>query len=544
MNRDIWSRPVRPAQAVETLRRPGLIGEQGCRLVVLVLLLLFWTVSLDYLSVFPPVGQDEPWIAAAAYKLATESVFGSDLFAGYYGMELHHYQHLPAFHLLQAGLFRLAGVGVFQMRLLSVVFGLLLLTLTFAVRRQVDSAPVGLSAVALLLGLRLVNWGDNSGVPLLDIARINRYDIAVPVYGLAAFWAFNRRRFFASGLLVGVSGLNHMYGLFWLPAFGLLLALREGWVVPRRRAGYLLLAGTILPWLPWLVYVATGWHDFLGQQRFVASRFEVFDLRFYLDNLLHEIDRYRMLDLLDEQGRLQFRRPGLWTALLVLPPAIFGLLLSERRTPPFALAVVLVVQSLLFGLLLAQKHFNYMIALWPLAVLVLARAIASMWGRLQWPMARLFVVAAFVLILFEGGLNVARRHWVAARTSAYDAFIAQIAATIPDGAMILGLPHYWLGLRDYPYRTWLLPLLRSDPAFHHDPLTLTQALDTINPEVVLLDGHMRDCFVADGTPVAARHCDYAQFRHYMREHQARLSGGVDDPDYGRVEVYRLQHVRY
>ena len=79
-------------------------------------MLAYLAVTLPWLSVFPPVGEDEPWIAAAPYKLATQGVFGSDLFAGYYGMERHHYANMPLYPLAQAAIFKAFGVGVVQMR--------------------------------------------------------------------------------------------------------------------------------------------------------------------------------------------------------------------------------------------------------------------------------------------------------------------------------------------------------------------------------------------------------------------------------------------
>ena len=66
-------------------------------MVLLAGAILYLAVSLDRLSVFPAVGEDEPWIAAAPYKLASEGVYGSDLFAGYYGVDRHNYQHMPLY---------------------------------------------------------------------------------------------------------------------------------------------------------------------------------------------------------------------------------------------------------------------------------------------------------------------------------------------------------------------------------------------------------------------------------------------------------------
>ena len=84
--------------------------------------------------------------------------------------------------------------------------------------------------MTLLLLLRFAGGADVTGVPLMDIGRIARYDIGVPVFGLAALWLFNHaeRRahrpraplwYAASGAAVGIAGLIHMYGLFWLPVF-------------------------------------------------------------------------------------------------------------------------------------------------------------------------------------------------------------------------------------------------------------------------------------------------------------------------------------
>ena len=141
--------------------------------------LAYLAVTMPRLGVFPPVGEDEPWIAAAPYKLATQGVLGSDLFAGYYGMERHHYAHMPIYPLAQAAVFKAFGAGVVQMRALPVACGLLLLVVVFIVGRQAGGDRVGALSVALMLTLRMTAGGAGTGILLLDRARINRYDIAV-----------------------------------------------------------------------------------------------------------------------------------------------------------------------------------------------------------------------------------------------------------------------------------------------------------------------------------------------------------------------------
>ncbi len=68
------------------------VSVMTTRSLAVLIAAVYLLVSVDHLAVFLPVGEDEPWIAAAPYKLAAESVYGSDLFAGYYGSEEHLYQ--------------------------------------------------------------------------------------------------------------------------------------------------------------------------------------------------------------------------------------------------------------------------------------------------------------------------------------------------------------------------------------------------------------------------------------------------------------------
>src|SRR5262249_27599393 len=82
-------------------------------------------------------------------------------------------------------------------------------------------------AVGLLV---LVRWTaltyiQLTGIPLVDFARIARYDPLVPVLGLAAFHVYLSARsrqslplYAAAGFLATATGLAHVYGLFWPPA--------------------------------------------------------------------------------------------------------------------------------------------------------------------------------------------------------------------------------------------------------------------------------------------------------------------------------------
>ena len=266
------------------------------------LLLAEWGLGLYGLAVVPRAYEDEAWIASTSWKLATQGVFGTDMQGNAYGSATHYFGFMPLYPLLQAGMFRLAGLGLWQARFTSVLLGLVLCALTFALGRRLFGPQVALLAVA---GLLLVRTAAQTayrptGILLVDLARLGRYDIAVPVLGLAACLALGRAerrgRSWAAlaGALGGLAGLAHVYGWFWLPA----LAAAVVHVGGRRGAGRwaaaavgALLLGAGLVLLPYLLYVLLNGRDWLGQVSIYRDRLALLDLAWYARNLLTEPQR-------------------------------------------------------------------------------------------------------------------------------------------------------------------------------------------------------------------------------------------------------------
>jgi 4-amino-4-deoxy-L-arabinose transferase-like glycosyltransferase len=518
--------------------------------VLLVSGVAFLALSLDHLSVFPAVGEDEPWIAAAPYKLATQGVYGSDLFAGYYGVDRHNYQHMPLYPLLQAGVFKAIGVGVFQMRILAVLFGLALMLVVFVIGSRIGDPRVGALAVVLMIGLRIYPGGDSTGILLLDRARVNRYDIAVPVFALLAFLAFVRAQrthrlpwFFATGLLTGLASLSHLFGAFWLPLF-LAFALRERiHDVPRVRPAMLVLYGFALPWLPWLVYIASGWQDFLGQFRFVSERFDILSPSFYRSNVLHGPGPISVDWFVDVVRSLPLARPGAWTVIVGVPAAAIVLALVARRDTDQhrsarLLAICALAQCVMFIALLRVKTINYMIGLWPFAPLLLAWLGVWLWDGRKY-ILRAGLLVLFALVLAEGGLRIVHASAAERRAAPYDLYMSQIRRCIPDGSRVLGLQHYWLGLRQYDYRSWLVPATYAYPPYYHDPMPLDVALDKVDPGIILIDPIMRRYFEAAALPDNPSHHRQQAFDAFMVRRQAQLVCTIQNSTYGTMNVYRL-----
>jgi 4-amino-4-deoxy-L-arabinose transferase-like glycosyltransferase len=516
-------------------------------IMLLGFLFVYWKYSLHLLDVFPPVHQDEQLIAAVAYKFATQGVLGSDLFAGYYAMERRLYDSMPVYALLEACVFKVAGFGPFQMRCLSVFFGSVVLILTFMVGWRLNGLPVGIVAAGLMITLRLARGVDLTGIPLLDSCRVNRYDMGVPAFGLLAFLCFLEKErlgkwgHFVAGIVIGLATMTHVYGAFWLPALLLVMAWNTTWGAALRRNIFLLVVGFVLACLPWLVYISLDWRDYLGQNLMVTDRVQLLSPNFYLHNLVHEIDRYRALNPTDSRRRLDLTRIGTAASAIGLAFALWrAWRYRARNWRAFSVALALIYQAFMFALLIRPKLFAYTIALWPLAVLLLAWVVVSLWRERTALSSRILLFTVSVAIVVEGGVRISHATQVARTTSPYKTLAVELSRHIPPHAVVLGLHHYWMGLHHLKFRSWLLPLLLSNPVHYKlERLNLYDALDRIHPDIVLIDVHMRKQFELISAGEQPYSTWLRDFRRYMTDRHAQLSATVNDPTYGSIEVFRL-----
>ncbi len=520
---------------------------RGPRLLLLMAIAVYLGVSSWRLDVFPPVGEDEPWIAAAPYKLATEGTYGSDLFAGYYGVERRNYQQMPLFPLLEAAVFKIAGVGVVQMRTLSILFGFVLLVVVFLAGSMIADERVGAVAAILMVTERITGGVNQIGILLLDRARINRYDIAVPVFGLLAWLVFERaerRRsiggYVAAGALVGCASLSHLYGAFWMLALGIVMAARRGRRGLFSSEAAAMAAGAAVTWLPWVLFIASAWADYLGQMRFISPRLQLFDWRFYVTNVATSAGPLALgwawLVLRD----LPFGRIGTWLMVLGVPAALVYVGVARRRVSGGAvsLALILIVQLVLFLVLIQVKTISYMIALWPLAALVIAFLGTRLWdGGGSW--TRLVGAAVALGVVIEGASRLAVTARAAETMTPYDFYARQVQSCIPPGSLVLGLQHYWLGLRAFPYRTWLMPINMAHPVYDDRPLPFEEAIERVDPDVILIDRYMADLFQSTKDPSDRFHHLSTGFERYQARHSLELLCTIRDRTYGPMDVYKV-----
>jgi 4-amino-4-deoxy-L-arabinose transferase-like glycosyltransferase len=429
---------------------------------------------------------------------------------------------------LLAATFRLLGVGLLQARLETVALGLLVLILTHALARRLFSARVGLVAVAFLLVVRLVGTTRYliTGIPFVDLARICRYDMAVPVFGLAALllYVVAPRRPGAqvlAGLAAGLAGLSHLYGAFWIVAL-LVLALFDRRGV--RAVGAMLL-GVAIAWLPYLAYVLAHPVDWLGQMRGYAPRFDLLHVDWYRQNLLREPQRYG--PGLGPTGWGYLARPGFWATLLLLPASAFALLRRGIVADDGAARIVVIPALVLFvafSLLLQSKVVNYVLTLLPLAAIALAWGVNRLFAGGRWRAVLSFALAAVIL---EGGTRLALLQEVARATTPYEEFVRRVRQHVPDGMRILGLHKYWLGFHDRDYRAWVVLLWMRDPDLSPRPMSVENNLDRLQPGVLLVDSDMQASLAGDREG----------FFGWLSEHGFTVVATIADPTYGRVQIY-------
>lgn len=523
------------------------------KLAAFLLLLFFWAISLHHLTIVPRGSWDEPWIASTGWKLAAQGVFGSDLFAGLNGMDQRYYDFLPLFPLLLAGTFRVAGVGLFQDRFVVVALGLLTLALTYRLAQRLFRDPrIAFLAVLLLatVGITAQSTYQVSGIFFLDVTRFARYDPLAAMLGLGSLHAYlsgqatrKARWYLAAGILAGLTGLAHFYGLFWVPVFVVLTLWDHGLRRPRQSVMRVALigVGVGIALLPYVLYVLGDVSSWRAQTAvYYRTRIGGVDLHWYLENLLREPERYAPGFELDASLLL---RIGFWSTLLGLPLSLAALAWRAWRRADHSsrvLFVAAVTIPVLFALLVQLKRPNYALTLYPLGAIVAAWGALTFWQwlgrthRRRW--GRVVLAALLIAVLAEGATRIGALELAARTTTPYYQFVAQLRRSLPNRARILAWHNFWFGLEDFDYRSFWVPFAWLESNNQPRPLRLDEGLDRIAPDVVLVDDAMRRYLVVNASPANP---NPRLFYDWMKRHDAHLIGRIEDRTYGLVEVYRV-----
>ena len=535
--------------ALEKINRVIMFAQKHsprlARAVFILLLLMYWALSLEDLTVLPLVYEDEPWQASTGWKLAAQGIFGSDLFEGYHRMEQRYYGFLPLHPFALALTFRAAGVGLFQARFESVACGLVILALTWSLAQRVyRDARIGLLAIFVLLFVRgfMVSALHPTGILFLDAVRVSRYDVLPPLFGLLALHCYlNAARknlqhwYFIAGLCAALAGFAHLYGAF----FFIVLLVLMMWNRPPRllRALGVTGLGFFSPWLFYAAYVMQDMSAWRAQTRGYGERFELWNLRWYLENMRTEVSRYSVGYL--HRGEL-FPRPGFWILISSLSASVYALLeraalQADRRAR--VVVTPLVLLPVLLALLVHVKFTNYLFVVAPFAAIAVGWIFVRIWeflgaSTLRVP-ARALLVGLLMLVFVESAFQMIRRDQVAQTTTPYPALISRLEQFVPEGSRVAGLHTYALGWEQREYRALIVPFLLANATLEESPQTLTKGLNAQKADYILLDARLRQFLQT--TDASTR----AEFERWMRSKHANKIAQVNDSSYGLFEIYQL-----
>ncbi len=511
-------------------------GNVNKRVLLLGCLLYYCVATLPFIGRYKTWDSAEMMIAAPAYQFATTGKYASEMYQGFFNSEQHNYDHMPLYALPLAAGWRLFGANSLLLpRLLSFSYGLIGLALLYRLGSQLYDASIGLIAAAVLAGLKLGAVSGTSGIPQVDIGRITRFDILIPVWTLSACLVFLHARkterwhtYVAVGVLGGLATLTHVYGAFVLVIAGLLL-LWDKKPLPILYISF----GWLLALTPYFLYIAQDIRAYQGQMLRHAERLGFLNLAFYQRNITEE--QYRFLAWFggSYESPILWPRIGIWVFFVGILLANIVLLHRMCTSPTFAdrftwLALPAVWLPLI--LLITLKRYYYVTLLMPFFALQIAVAAVWLWReqqRLRWLWS---LIAA--LLVFESVLGVAQNVRAAAQATPYETVAAEIRAALPTASRVMAMPIFWYALRDRDFLSLDLAFVKSAERFHYTPQpTAYDVIGDYAPDYLLIAQGMLN---QDPTtfPRAELAQQWADIKRYLATRCAAPVVVSESADYG------------
>ncbi|MCC7103934.1 MAG: glycosyltransferase family 39 protein [Chloroflexi bacterium] len=450
-------------------------------LFVVVLVVGYCVVMLRALDRWPPVDNDEGREANVFWVMAHVDPEANQM-NEYHGFANWGTGGLQG--MTTAAIFRLGGIGIFQARLTSLIWGGGLLLLSYAAgsllwNRAVASAAVGMLAVS---------------DPFLVSSHVLRPDVQTTFLTMLAWLTaeigFRRRWLWAhltAGVVLGFSADVHLNTFAFIPFTLLVYLLRFGFFgVWRRRESWLLALGLALGAGYYLVArVLPDPGSFLGGLAYWVGQ----DKRPPVDRpglgFLGpiQLEAWRYWDYFQEE---------LPELALVLSGLVFGLWRAVRggRSERFLLAGLASAQ-VFFLLFVSSKSKYYMIFGYPYYMMLAAAAGWWVIGRPRPPPriahAALGVLAVLVAI---GPLKLEDRAWDNyIRASRYRAgqdyyqLMSQLRALAPADARVMAPPRYWFGFHDHHFTD----IFVFERVRRQEGMSASRFLDEIEPDLVIVD---------------------------------------------------------
>jgi 4-amino-4-deoxy-L-arabinose transferase-like glycosyltransferase len=433
------------------------------------------------------------------------------------------FQHDPLYkgglQQLTVGLsFRLLGLGLYQGRLVSLIWGGLLLIVTFLAGRRLYGPVTGYVAVLFLA----------TSQPWLVSSHIIRPDIVVATLVMAGLYCAlrglqegGRPWHLLAGLCLGLSFDVHPNSLAFMPMIGLCYISRYGWRAVLRREAWLYIAGLAIG----AIYYAAI--------RIVPDPVHFMDAFQYwigVDKRPPAIATRGASPIDAELGRWTQYLGHRWMEATLLGvgvvTAVWRMIRLRKLDPVFAGWIASLV---VFTVLVSSKSEFYMILFFPMLILLVAAAIADVGERLQ---GARFLASALVVLMAVGvmGFEDNFRDILSAPATFgdrdYSVISGELQGAIPAGSRVVAPPIFWIGLAKQPYYLDYVDFFVWERVRRERSVSWDQFLKEIGPQYVILDSKAKS--------------QVAQTRSRYLEDNADLVATFTHVSYTKVEVWKMR----
>jgi 4-amino-4-deoxy-L-arabinose transferase-like glycosyltransferase len=513
---------------------------------------LFLLFTLPNLANFPVPSDDEIWILSASHKLATQGVFGTDLFKDYYRADEVYLFNMPGHHFVLAAVYKIVGTGILAGRLVSIVYGLLTIGLVYLFARRVYGLPTAVLSLVLLIFLRL-NIGFDTGLPLQEMSRTMRYDIApVPFMLGGALLLLNPTpwRVAAAGAVFGVATLLQFYGAFMLPVAAVYLLMEAAPLRERLKLIGLVALTAIVVTLPYGVFILANYDEFEGQTSTLYRRGDVTDFEFYRESLDREDSRFAFkFGTLEES--IENQPSGKLALLVGLPATILFLglrMISQRGRGDRLIVLSLICVPLGLALFEYQKISGYWIAAFPFLCIGLAvvcvTAITAAWGILRrhvrgnvagdWLRVACGGAAAIFLavVIVEGASAQRNGFETFDNATEYLSLRETLSEYVPPDSTVVGATSLWWAMPETEFRSYYMLFYRTNPRTTERFTTIDGYLDEVGTDYVVLNRISR-FFLQRLLPR-----DSQALAQYLETRGEQIAY-IEDRSYGWIEVWKI-----
>lgn len=168
-----------------------------------IFILIFLVVNIVFLTRFPFVHSDEPWLSGLARNMAEKGDFSvTETFFDLKERNPHAIKIL--YHLVQIFFIQALGYSIFSMRLISLLLGVLTLIYIYKLGRRIFPSPVLALTAAVLLGL---------DVQFVYASHMARQEIALVLILVLALYYFT--------VNLENHGFSHDLGLAFISGIGI-----------------------------------------------------------------------------------------------------------------------------------------------------------------------------------------------------------------------------------------------------------------------------------------------------------------------------------